>query len=98
MKQSATKMGANPLDFIGRTPEPLRVVEPEAAQAASMPKTYRLPPEIVEKVADVAYTERCSVSALVTQAIRELVARLEERRGETYPSRPRSTARVPSTL
>lgn len=98
MKQSATRMGANPLDFIGRTAEPLRFVESEAAQAASVPKTYRLPHEIVEKVADVAYAERCSVSALVTQAIRELVARLEERRSEAYPSRPRSIARVPSTM
>lgn len=98
MKQNSNRMGANPLDFIGRASEPLRVVEPETAQAATLPKTYRLPPEIVEKVADVAYAERCSVSALVTQAIRELVARLEERRGQAYSSRPRSKAQAPSTL
>lgn len=34
----------------------------------------------------------------VAQAIRELVTRLEERRGEPYPPHPKARPKAPSTL
>ncbi|MBI4614019.1 MAG: hypothetical protein HY720_10460 [Planctomycetes bacterium] len=104
MSKPASRIGSNPLDFIGGGAPSVRPVqggpEPqeEPEQFPVTLKTYRLPVDVVEKVADVAHAERCTMADFVTQAIRELVARIEERRGEPYPPRPKVRPRPPSTL
>lgn len=104
MSKPASRIGSNPLDFIGGGVPSVRPVqgghdpEEQPAEAPVVLKTYRLPVDVVEKVADVAHAERCTMADFVAQAIRELVTRLEQRRGEAYPERPKSRPRSPSTL
>lgn len=104
MSKTASKIGANPLDFIGQGVPGVRAVPDvpggDGGQGGRriVLKTYRLPADLVERVADVAWSERCPTSGLVAQAVRELVARLEEKRGAPYPKRPADPSPVPSTL
>jgi hypothetical protein len=49
--------------------------------------TYHLPPDLIDKIRDVAWWDRKTVNAVVTAAITEHIARQEKKRGEPYAKR-----------
>lgn len=96
-----SKLGANPFDYI--TDDARRLAEApkepeEAAEGSPMVvKSYWLPIDLVTKIADVAYAERCAISEVVAHGVRELVERLEKQRGTPYPAKPKGRPRLQST-
>jgi hypothetical protein len=72
-----------------------KVVENEMPKkktaAAARPETdratYHLPPELIDKVRDVAWWDRETINAVVSAAIGEHIARREKKRGQPYPKR-----------
>lgn len=55
-------------------------------------------PRAVGEYRIVAHAEHCTMADFVAQAIRELVTRIEERRGQPYPPHPEAMPKAPSTL
>ena len=49
--------------------------------------TYFLPPELIDKVRDVAWWDRETVNGVVQAALEEHIARREKERGEAYTKR-----------
>jgi len=49
--------------------------------------TTHIRKDVAEKARDVAYWERASLSAVVTEALEEYIAKREKKRGEPYPAR-----------
>lgn len=47
-----------------------------------------LPDELAEKLRDVAYWDRRTLSDIVAHAVQREIATLEDERGATYPPRP----------
>ncbi|GEM_PF-5438118 len=96
-----SKLGSNPFDYI--TEDARRIAEapkePEHVDEAfpMVVKSYWLPTDLVSKIADVAYAERCPISEVVAQGVRELVERLEKHRGNPYPAKPKGRPRLQST-
>lgn len=60
--------------------------EPET-KPSSLRVTYHLPPDLIDKVRDVAWWDRETVNAVVRSALEDHLHRLEKRRGEPYPKR-----------
>jgi hypothetical protein len=57
------------------------------AKAALLRATYHLPPDLAEKLRDVAWWDRLTVNELVRTALEDHVRRLEKKRGAPYPKR-----------
>lgn len=49
--------------------------------------TCHLPPELAEKIRDLAWWERRTVAEVVTAALSQFVERMERERGEAYEPR-----------
>ncbi len=52
-------------------------------------QTYWLTPQLIQKLRDISYWQRCGISDLVEQVLARYVEESEARRGQTYPLRPR---------
>ena len=55
--------------------------------------SYFIPKALAEKVRDVAWWDRESVNAVVVQALEDLVAKREKKRGGPYPRREKPLPR-----
>ncbi len=79
---------SNPL-----TANPLTAALAEAQTGPPPRTTFSLSLDVAERARDAAHFERLTVVELVETAIREYVAKLEARRGEPFPQRPRGKKR-----
>ena len=80
-------LGSNPLDSVIPEAPPPPLKTKEDTQARRVRFTVQLPPDLVEKLRDVAFEDRRTLTDLAEEAFRGLVDRLEKARGEEYPKR-----------
>jgi hypothetical protein len=60
----------------------------EGAEAPTLVRaTYHLPPDLIDKLRDMAWWDRMTVNEVVRAALAERVHRLEQKRGGPYPKR-----------
>jgi len=77
--------------------EPEEPPEETEEKPATIRQTYHVDAVLVEKIRNIAYWDRITVTEVVNAAIRSHVARLEEERGEEYPDRRRERVGRPVT-
>jgi hypothetical protein len=73
---------------VARTKRDAKAPTPPGADGPKSGRvTYFIPTSLAEKVRDIAWWDRESVNSVVVQALEDLVAKRERKRGEPYPRR-----------